>query len=126
MYKLSPAPRIICKFPFLSQDLSSDILLIVYKNKDVFNISEFLKFPPLAQCGIMSCLPYNQGCHVGFLLTARNYHVASFFTGRDATRGRFLQPRVPRWVHSTQVVVAVGGGHQGTDAALSAVKRGQV
>ena len=41
-------------------------------------------------------------------------------------RGRFLQPGVPRGVHSTQVVVAVGGGHQGTDAALSAVKRGQV
>ena len=41
MYKLSSALRIICKFPFLSQSLSSDILLIVYKNKDVFNISEF-------------------------------------------------------------------------------------
>ena len=116
MYKLSSALRIICKFPFLSQDLSSDILLIVYKNKDVFNISEFfpLKTSKISSLGAIwhyefsplqpwvprrvpsysqelprGILFYSQGCHAGSLLTAKGATQGPFYTG---CRGCWRRP----------------------------------
>ena len=113
---ISSALRISRKFPFLSQNLSSDILLIVYKNKDVFNISKFfpLKKSKISSLGAMwhyelsllqplmprrvpsysQELPrgiffYSQGCQAELLLTARGATQVPFYTG---CRGCWRRP----------------------------------
>ena len=94
MYKHSSALRIICKCPFLSQDFSfSDILLLVYKNKYVFNISWFfpLKKSTISSLGAMwnyelsplqpevlrGVASYSQGCQAGSILHSLSWLLAA-------------------------------------------------
>lgn len=72
---------------------------------------------------------------VSVRLNSRRNHLHSFriflnfFSMMEAQigpslRNARLQPRMPRWIHSAQIVMTIGSGNQRTDFAVGSIEVG--